>query len=148
VFDGEENATAAILAGRVKAGDVVVIRYEGPVGGPGMREMLSPTGAIMGLGLGDKVALITDGRFSGGTHGFVVGHVTPEAAAGGPLALLRHGDRIIIDAETRQIAVALSAAELKRRRRALKPRKAYATTGVLAKYARVVSSASLGAVTD
>jgi dihydroxy-acid dehydratase len=148
VFDGEENATAAILAGKVKAGDVVVIRYEGPVGGPGMREMLSPTGAIMGLGLGDKVALITDGRFSGGTHGFVVGHVTPEAAAGGPLALLRHGDRIIIDAETRQIAVALSAAELKRRQRALKPRKAYTKTGVLAKYARVVSSASLGAVTD
>jgi dihydroxy-acid dehydratase len=148
VFDGEERATQAILAGKVKAGDVVVIRYEGPTGGPGMREMLSPTGAIMGLGLGDKVALITDGRFSGGTHGFVVGHVTPEAAAGGPLALLRHGDRITIDAEKRQISVALTAPELKRRRRALKPRKAYATAGVLAKYARTVSSASLGAVTD
>ena len=148
VFDGEEKATQAILAGKVKAGDVVVIRYEGPRGGPGMREMLSPTGAIMGLGLGDKVALITDGRFSGGTHGFVVGHVTPEAAAGGPLALLRHGDKIVIDAVTRRIEVAVSAAELKRRRRALKPRRAYATSGVLAKYARVVSSASLGAVTD
>jgi len=148
VFDGEERATAAILAGKVRAGDVVVIRYEGPRGGPGMREMLSPTGAIMGLGLGDRVALITDGRFSGGTHGFVVGHVTPEAAAGGPLALLRNGDSITIDAEKRQIAVALSSDELKRRRRALKPRRAYATAGVLAKYARVVSSASLGAVTD
>jgi dihydroxy-acid dehydratase len=148
VFDGEERATQAILAGKVKAGDVVVIRYEGPVGGPGMREMLSPTGAIMGLGLGDKVALITDGRFSGGTHGFVVGHVTPEAALGGPLALLQHGDSITIDAEKRQIKVALTAAELKRRRRALKPRKAYTTAGVLAKYARTVSSASLGAVTD
>jgi dihydroxy-acid dehydratase len=148
VFDGEERATQAILAGKVKAGDVVVIRYEGPIGGPGMREMLSPTGAIMGLGLGDKVALITDGRFSGGTHGFVVGHVTPEAAVGGPLALLRHGDSIIIDADKRRIEVALTAAELKRRRLALKPRKAYATAGVLAKYARIVSSASLGAVTD
>ena len=148
VFDGEERATQAILAGKVKAGDVVVIRYEGPIGGPGMREMLSPTGAIMGLGLGDKVALITDGRFSGGTHGFVVGHVTPEAAVGGPLALLRHGDSIVIDADKRRIEVALTAAELKRRRLALKPRKAYATAGVLAKYARTVSSASLGAVTD
>jgi dihydroxy-acid dehydratase len=148
VFDGEEKATKAILAGKVKAGDVVVIRYEGPVGGPGMREMLSPTGAIMGLGLGSTVALITDGRFSGGTHGFVVGHVTPEAAAGGPLALLRSGDRITIDAEQRSISVALSAAELRQRRRSLKPRRPYATRGVLAKYARVVSSASIGAVTD
>ncbi len=148
VFDGEERATQAILAGKVKAGDVVVIRYEGPVGGPGMREMLSPTGAIMGLGLGDKVALITDGRFSGGTHGFVVGHVTPEAAMGGPLALLRHGDVITIDAEKRCIEVAITATELKRRRRTLKPRKPYVTAGVLAKYARTVSSASLGAVTD
>jgi dihydroxy-acid dehydratase len=148
VFNGEEKATAAILAGRVRAGDVVVIRYEGPQGGPGMREMLSPTGAIMGLGLGDKVALITDGRFSGGTHGFVVGHVTPEAAVGGPLALLQHGDRIVIDAERRIVEVAVSAAELRRRRKSLKPHKPYASSGVLAKYARLVSSASLGAVTD
>jgi dihydroxy-acid dehydratase len=147
-FDGEEKATEAILAGKVKAGDVVVIRYEGPRGGPGMREMLSPTGAIMGRGLGDKVALITDGRFSGGSHGFVVGHVSPEAAAGGPLALLRNGDTIHIDAEQRRIDVGLPASELKARRKALKARKPYATSGVLAKYARVVSSASLGAVTD
>jgi len=148
VFDGEERATAAILAGGVKAGDVVVIRYEGPRGGPGMREMLSPTGAIMGRGLGDKVALITDGRFSGGSHGFVVGHVSPEASVGGPLALLRNGDPISIDAERRALDVKLTATELKRRRAALKPRKPYATSGVLAKYARAVSSASLGAVTD
>ena len=103
VFDGEERATAAILAGRVKAGDVVVIRYEGPRGGPGMREMLSPTGAIMGRGLGDKVALITDGRFSGGSHGFVVGHISPEAALGGPIGLLRDGDAIEIDAVKRTL---------------------------------------------
>ncbi len=148
VFDGEEPATAAILAGKVKAGDVVVIRYEGPRGGPGMREMLSPTAAIMGRGLGGKVAFITDGRFSGGTHGFVVGHVTPEAAVGGVLALLRNGDIVTIDAEQRRIDVQLPAAELKRRRKALKPRKPYAQHGVLAKYARVVSSASLGAVTE
>ena len=103
VFDGEERATAAILAGKVKPGDVVVIRYEGPRGGPGMREMLSPTGAIMGRGLGDKVALITDGRFSGGSHGFVVGHISPEAALGGPIGLLRDGDRIAIDAVKRTL---------------------------------------------
>jgi dihydroxy-acid dehydratase len=148
VFDGEERATAAILKGRVRAGDVVVIRYEGPKGGPGMREMLSPTAAIVGRGLGAQVALITDGRFSGGSHGFVVGHVSPEAAVGGPIALLRHGDRVTIDATRRRIDVELSAAELRRRSRALKPRKPYAAHGVLAKYARVVSSASLGAVTD
>jgi dihydroxy-acid dehydratase len=148
VFEGEERATTAILAGKVKAGDVVVIRGEGPVGGPGMREMLSPTGAIMGRGLGDKVALITDGRFSGGSHGFVVGHVSPEAALGGPIGLLRNGDRITIDAVTRRIVVALSAAELQRRRTKWRAPKAYATRGVLAKYARVVSSASRGAVTQ
>ena len=148
VFNGEEAATSAILAGKVRAGDVVVIRYEGPRGGPGMREMLSPTGAIVGRGLGDKVALITDGRFSGGSHGFVVGHITPEAALGGPIALLRNGDRITIDAQRRSIDVELSVAELKRRRKAWKPRVAYAKYGVLAKYARVVSSASHGAVTD
>ena len=148
VYEGEEAATAAILAGKVRPGDVVVIRYEGPRGGPGMREMLSPTGAIVGRGLADKVALITDGRFSGGTHGFVVGHIAPEAAVGGPLALLRNGDRLTIDAQQQRIDVAVSAAELKTRRRAWKPRRPYATRGVLAKYARVVSSASEGAVTD
>ena len=147
VYDGEEAATRAILEGAVKAGDVVVIRYEGPKGGPGMREMLSPTGAIMGRGLGNQVALITDGRFSGGTHGFVVGHITPEAAVGGPLGLLRNGDALTIDAEKRVIHAELSAAELRRRRAAWKPRKPYATTGVLAKYASLVSSASAGAVT-
>jgi dihydroxy-acid dehydratase len=148
VFDGEEKATAAILAGRVKPGDVVVIRYEGPRGGPGMREMLSPTGAIMGRGLGDKVALITDGRFSGGSHGFVVGHISPEAALGGPIGLLKDGDRIAIDAVKRTLDIDLSAAELRRRRAKWKAPKPYATKGVLAKYARSVSSASLGAVTD
>jgi dihydroxy-acid dehydratase len=148
IFDGEEAATAAILGDKVKAGDVVVIRNEGPRGGPGMREMLSPTGALVGRGLSDKVALITDGRFSGGSHGFVVGHIAPEAAAGGPIALLRNGDRITIDARRRQINVQIPAAELRRRRRTWKPRRPYATKGVLAKYARVVSSASLGAVTD
>jgi dihydroxy-acid dehydratase len=148
VFDGEERATEAILKGRVRAGEVVVIRYEGPRGGPGMREMLSPTAALVGRGLGAEVALITDGRFSGGSHGFVVGHVSPEAAVGGPIALLRDGDRVSIDATRRRIDVELSAAELRRRFRAFKPRKPYAAHGVLAKYARAVSSASLGAVTD
>jgi dihydroxy-acid dehydratase len=147
VFEGEERATQAILEGAVRAGDVVVIRQEGPKGGPGMREMLSPTGAIMGRGLGDKVALITDGRFSGGSHGFVVGHISPEAAVGGPIGLLRNGDLITIDAVKRTIEVELSAAELRRRRAAWKPRKPYTTTGVLAKYAFLVGSASSGAVT-
>jgi dihydroxy-acid dehydratase len=148
VFDGEERATAAILKGQVRAGDVVIIRYEGPKGGPGMREMLSPTAAIVGRGLGAQVALITDGRFSGGSHGFVVGHVSPEAAVGGPLALVRNGDQVTIDASRRRIDVQVSASELRRRGRALRARKPYAAHGVLAKYARVVSSASLGAVTD
>ena len=142
VFDGEERATAAILAGKVKPGDVVVIRYEGPRGGPGMREMLSPTAAIMGRGL------ITDGRFSGGSHGFVVGHISPEAALGGPIGLLRDGDSIAIDAVKRMLEIKLSAAELRKRRAKWKAPKPYATKGVLAKYARNVSSASLGAVTD
>jgi dihydroxy-acid dehydratase len=148
VFDSEEKALQGILGGSVRAGDVVVIRYEGPKGGPGMREMLSPTGAIMGKGLGKEVALITDGRFSGGSHGFVVGHVSPEAAVGGPLALLRTGDAITIDAERREITVALSAAEMRRRRKSWKPPKPYARRGALAKYAKCVSSATLGAVTD
>ncbi len=148
VFDREEDALAAILAGRIRAGTVVVIRYEGPRGGPGMREMLAPTSAIMGRGLGDRVALITDGRFSGGTHGFVVGHITPEAAAGGPLALVRHNDRIVIDAVARRVDLDVPARELARRRRAWRaPRPRY-TRGVLAKYALQVSSASEGAVTD
>src|SRR5579871_1345837 len=147
VFEGEERATQAILDGTVRAGDVVVIRQEGPKGGPGMREMLSPTGAIMGRGLGDAVALITDGRFSGGSHGFVVGHISPEAAVGGPIGLLRNGDRITIDAVKRSIHAELSAAELRRRRLAWRPRKPYAETGALAKYASLVSSASTGAVT-
>jgi dihydroxy-acid dehydratase len=148
VFEGEERATQAILDGTVRAGDVVVIRNEGPVGGPGMREMLSPTAAIMGRGLGDKVGFITDGRFSGGSHGFVVGHISPEAAVGGPIGLLRQGDRITIDAVKREISVDLSAAELRRRRASWKPRKPYTQTGALAKYASLVSSASAGAVTE
>jgi dihydroxy-acid dehydratase len=147
-FNSEEAALQAILKGTVKAGHVVVIRYEGPKGGPGMREMLSPTSAIMGRGLGKEVALITDGRFSGGSHGFVIGHVTPEAYDGGPLAVVKNGDPITIDAESRQITVELSATELKSRLKAWKqPRPRY-TRGVLAKYAKTVSTASLGAVTD
>jgi dihydroxy-acid dehydratase len=148
VFEGEERCLQAILDGKVRAGDVLVIRNEGPKGGPGMREMLSPTGAIMGRGLGDKVALITDGRFSGGSHGFVVGHITPEAAVGGPIGLIRNGDRITINAVERQIRLHVSDAELRRRRSTWRPRRPYARRGVLAKYARTVSSASLGAVTD
>ncbi len=147
VFGSEELALAAILDGTVVAGDVVVIRYEGPRGGPGMREMLSPTGAIMGKGLGDKVALITDGRFSGGSHGFVVGHVSPEAAVGGPIALLEDGDRITIDAERRTIDVDLPAGELERRRAQWSMAADAPPPGVLGKYAQLVSSASLGAVT-
>src|SRR5579859_822423 len=148
VFDSEENALAGILGGKVKAGDVVVIRYEGPRGGPGMREMLSPTGAIIGKGLGSEVALITDGRFSGGSHGFVVGHVAPEAALGGPLGLVKNGDEITIDAGRREIELHVPASELKRRRKAWKAPRPYAKRGALAKYAKQVSSASLGAVTD
>lgn len=127
---------------------MIVIRYEGPKGGPGMREMLSPTSAVMGKGLGKEVALITDGRFSGGSHGFVVGHITPEAFEGGPIALIEDGDRIVIDAETRQITVEVAAAELARRKTTwLRPEARY-KRGVLAKYAKTVSSASEGAVTD
>jgi dihydroxy-acid dehydratase len=148
VFEGEERCLQAILDGRVRAGDVVVVRNEGPRGGPGMREMLSPTSAIMGRGLGDQVALITDGRFSGGSHGFVVGHITPEAAVGGPIALLRNGDRITIDAVHRTLEVEVSAADMRRRRAGWRARAPYARRGVLAKYAREVSSASQGAVTD
>jgi len=148
VFGSEEEAQARINDGTVVAGDVVVIRYEGPKGGPGMREMLTPTSAIMGRGLGSEVALITDGRFSGGSHGFVVGHVTPEAFDGGPLALVEDGDMITIDAEADTIEVDLSDDELMRRRAAWQQPAPRYTRGVLAKYARTVSSASTGAVTD
>ncbi|MEX2044666.1 MAG: dihydroxy-acid dehydratase [Opitutus sp.] len=148
VFEGEEAALNAILRGRVKPGHVVVIRNEGPVGGPGMREMLSPTSAIMGKGLGKEVALITDGRFSGGSHGFVVGHITPEAACGGPIGVIRHGDPIVIDAVRNELTLDISPRDLKARLRAWKPRKSKETRGVLAKYAKLVTSASEGAVTD
>jgi len=148
VFDSEEATLQAILDGTIAAGDVIVVRYEGPRGGPGMREMLSPTAAIMGKGLGDEVALITDGRFSGGSHGFVVGHVSPEAAAGGPLALVRDGDSISIDATKREMTLHVADEELARRRAKWSAPAPYATRGVLAKYAQLVSSASLGAVTD
>ncbi len=147
VFHSEEEALQAILDDSIKAGDVIVIRYEGPKGAPGMREMLSPTGAIMGKGLGSKVALITDGRFSGGSHGFVVGHVSPEAAAGGPIGLIEDGDVLQIDAETREISVALSDEELAQRRAAWKRPESLVKRGVLAKYRNEVSSASEGAVT-
>jgi len=148
VFESEETALKAILRGRVKAGHVIVIRNEGPVGGPGMREMLAPTSAVMGKGLGKHVALITDGRFSGGSHGFVAGHVTPEAATGGPIAVVRNGDPITIDAERSAITLDLPARELKARLKAWTPRPPRETRGVLAKYARLVASASEGAVTD
>jgi dihydroxy-acid dehydratase len=148
VFDSEESCLEAILGGRIRAGDVIVIRYEGPRGGPGMREMLAPTSAIIGAGLGDSVGLITDGRFSGGTYGMVVGHVAPEAAAGGTIALVQEGDRITIDAGRRLLQLEVPEAELGRRRAAWTPPKPKYTTGVLHKYARLVSSASLGAVTD
>jgi dihydroxy-acid dehydratase len=148
VFDGEEASVQAILDGKVAAGDVVVIRYEGPKGGPGMREMLSPTSAIAGRGLADQVALITDGRFSGGSRGFVVGHIAPEAAVGGPIGLVRDGDAITIDAQTREIRLDVAAATLVQRRSEWRAPEPYARKGVLAKYARVVSSASRGAVTD
>ncbi len=148
VFDREEAALEAILRGRVKKGHVVVIRHEGPRGGPGMREMLSPTSAIMGRGLGADVALITDGRFSGGTHGFVVGHITPEAYLGGPIAIVKNGDPITIDARARQVSLDLPVREINARLKKWKQPKPRYTRGVLAKYARHVSSASLGAVTD
>lgn len=148
VYNSEEQALKKILDGTIKSGDVVVIRFEGPKGGPGMREMLAPTSAIMGKGLGKEVALITDGRFSGGTHGFVVGHITPEAYVGGPLALVKDGDKIIIDAVKRKLSLGISTTELKARRRAWKPMKPRYTRGVLAKYAHMVSPASLGATTD
>jgi len=148
VFESEEACLDAILAGQIKAGDVIVIRYEGPKGGPGMREMLAPTSAIIGAGLGDAVGLITDGRFSGGTYGMVVGHVAPEAAVGGAIALVNEGDMITINAPARSLHLHVSDEELEQRRANWQPLKPRYTTGVLAKYAKLVSSSSIGAVTD
>ena len=147
VFDGERAAFRAVTSGEVRDGDVIVIRYEGPIGGPGMQEMLSVTAAIMGRGLGNNIALVTDGRFSGATRGPMIGHVAPEAAIGGPIALVRDGDTIAMDAESRELTVMLSDSELEARRKAWKPRDSGYHTGVMAKYAKLVSSASKGAVT-
>lgn len=148
VFESEEACLEAILAGKIQAGDIIVVRYEGPKGGPGMREMLAPTSAIIGAGLGDKVGLITDGRFSGGTYGMVVGHVAPEAAVGGAIALVEEGDMITIDAHKRLLQLNISDEELEKRRQAWKPPTPRYNRGVLAKYAKLVSSSSVGAVTD
>jgi dihydroxy-acid dehydratase len=148
VFESEEDCLDAILAGKIQAGDVVVVRYEGPVGGPGMREMLAPTSAIIGAGLGDSVGLITDGRFSGGTYGMVVGHVAPEAAVGGAIALVKEGDSITIDAHQRLLQINISDEELAARRQQWQPPQPRYTKGVLAKYAKLVSTSSRGAVTD
>jgi len=146
VFDSEEAAFQAISRREIRPGDVVVIRYEGPKGGPGMREMLAVTAALVGQGLGEQVALITDGRFSGATHGLMVGHVSPEAAVGGPIALLRDGDEVTIDVPNRRLEVKLSSDEMATRRAAWAPPPPRYTQGALAKYARLVSSAALGAV--
>ena len=148
VFESEEECLAAILAGKIKPGDIIVVRYEGPKGGPGMREMLAPTSAIIGAGLGDSVGLITDGRFSGGTYGMVVGHVAPEAAVGGTIALVREGDSITIDAQQRLLQLNISAQELANRRANWQAPQSRYTRGVLGKYAKLVSSSSVGAVTD
>ncbi len=148
VFNSEEETLKAIYNSKINPGDVIVVRYEGPVGGPGMREMLKPTSAIMGKGMGDKVAFITDGRFSGGSHGFVVGHITPEAAEGGLIGLLEDGDQITIDAIEGKIDANLSQEEIQKRRKSWCNPKPYNKKGVLSKYAKVVSSASLGAITD
>jgi dihydroxy-acid dehydratase len=148
VFESEEECLDAILANKIKPGDVLIIRYEGPKGGPGMREMLAPTSAIIGAGLGDSVGLITDGRFSGGTYGMVVGHVAPEAAVGGTIALVEEGDSITIDAPARLLQLNVSDDELARRRENWKPKPPRYTRGILGKYAKLVSSSSLGAVTD
>lgn len=148
VFESEETCLEAVLAGQIRPGDVLVVRYEGPKGGPGMREMLAPTSAIIGAGLGDAVGLITDGRFSGGTYGLVVGHVAPEAAVGGPIALVQEGDSITIDADARCLQLNVPDAELERRRTAWQPPVPRYTRGILAKYAHLVSCSSLGAVTD
>jgi dihydroxy-acid dehydratase len=146
VFESEEEAMAAILGGKVKAGHIVVVRYEGPKGGPGMREMLSPTSAIVGMGLDKDVALITDGRFSGGSRGAAIGHVSPEAAEGGPIALVRNGDRVRIDIPKKRLTLLVSEEELKRRKKSWKPRKPKITSGYAARYAQLVTSAGTGAV--
>jgi dihydroxy-acid dehydratase len=148
VYDSEEQMLAALEQKAIEKGDVIVIRYEGPKGGPGMPEMLTPTSAVMGAGLGKDVALITDGRFSGGSHGFIVGHITPEAQDGGPVALIRNGDRITIDAEKNTISVGLSDQEIATRRAAWTAPTVKAKRGTLAKYTRLVQNASLGCVTD
>ncbi|MDY6897136.1 MAG: dihydroxy-acid dehydratase, partial [Cyanobacteriota bacterium] len=148
VFESEEECLEAILAGKIQAGDVVVVRYEGPKGGPGMREMLAPTSAIIGAGLGDSVGLITDGRFSGGTYGLVVGHVAPEAAVGGTIGLVKEGDSITIDASRQLLQVNISEQELEQRRQNWQPPEPRYTKGILAKYRKLVSSSSVGAVTD
>ena len=148
VFDAEEEMLAALEQKQIGKGDVVIIRYEGPKGGPGMPEMLTPTSAIMGAGLGDDVALMTDGRFSGGSHGFIVGHITPEAQEGGPVALVENGDRVTIDAESRRIDMEVSDEELARRREAWTAPALKKTRGTLGRYIRTVKSASLGCVTD
>src|SRR5207253_236190 len=148
VFDREEDAFAAVRGGQIKAGDVVVIRYEGPRGGPGMREMLGVTAALVGQGLGESVALVTDGRFSGGTRGLMLGHVSPEAAAGGPIAAVNDGDTISIDVDARKIDLEITAQELQRRMRDFKPPAPRYRTGVFAKYAALVSSAEEGAITS
>jgi dihydroxy-acid dehydratase len=148
VFNSEPEVMEAILAGKIKAGDVVVIRYEGPKGGPGMQEMLAPTSALIGQGLGESVGLITDGRFSGGTWGMVVGHVAPEAFVGGAIALVEEGDSITIDAHRLLIQINVTDSELARRRAAWRPPKPRYTRGLLAKYTRLVSTASKGAITD
>jgi len=148
VFESEEDCLDAILAGKIKAGDVIVIRYEGPKGGPGMREMLAPTAAIIGAGLGDSVASIADGRFSGGTYGMVVGHVAPEAYVGGTIALVHEGDSITIDAPERLLQLNVSEAELAARRANWQAPAPRYQTGILGKYAKLVSSSSLGALTD
>ena len=148
VFDSEEEAMDAILKGRIKKGDVVVIRYEGPNGGPGMREMLSPTSAIVGMGLSNDVALITDGRFSGGTRGPCIGHISPEASKGGPIAILRNNDRIKIDIGKGRLDAALTDAEIKKRLKKWRPPKPKVTGGWLSRYASMVGSASRGAVLE
>jgi dihydroxy-acid dehydratase len=146
VFDSEEESMKAILAGRIKPGHVIVIRYEGPKGGPGMREMLSPTSAISGMGLGESVVLLTDGRFSGGTRGPCIGHISPEAAEGGPIAIVRNGDKIILDIPNRKLEIKISGAEIKKRLAKWKPRDPKIKTGWLARYAKVVTSANTGAI--
>jgi dihydroxy-acid dehydratase len=148
VFDSQEDAYEAVTNNRIKAGDVIVLRYEGPKGGPGMQEMLAVTAAVVGAGLGRDVALVTDGRFSGATYGFAIGHVSPEAAVGGPIALVQEGDTITLDVDARRLDVEVSDEELAKRRKGWKPKEPRYARGALAKYAQLVSSASEGAVCD